>query len=189
MRIAPACQYRAAVAAVFLVGAIPPALASGDHHGPPAAAPVQLAPRGHARTDNVEIVAVAAPGQRLVLYLDRRPTNEPLAGAEVTVEADGFPLELRDMGDGVYTASDWFAGPGPNALAVTYRAGDMEGRLDITVNVPQARGAAARAAAAAVRIEQANTGVVMAAAFVLYLAAMALFAWRARRQRAPAASS
>lgn len=163
------------------------AAASGDHHGAPAAAPVQVAPRGHARNDGVEAVAVAAPGRRLVLYLDNSVTNEPLVDANVAADADGFALTLRDVGDGVYVANDWYPAPGPNLLRVTYRVGERESRIEVTVDVPQTGGfrPAVQAAAAALRFEQANIGVIAAAALAVYLAAMMLFLWRSRRLRQP----
>ena len=56
----------AAIAAIVALAAIPmDAIASDDHgHGAPVAVPIQLAPRGQARADGIEAVAVAAPGRR-----------------------------------------------------------------------------------------------------------------------------
>lgn len=183
----PYPRLRALVLALLLAAAAAPEVrASGDHHDAPTAAPVQVSPRGHARADNVEIVAVAAPGRRLVIYLDQLSTNEPLTGAEVGADADGFRLALRDGGDGTYIANDWFPTPGPNTLVVTYRTATVTGQANVIIDVPQVAGMTqARMAATSMRIEQANMGVVVAAAVALYLAAMALFLWRARRQRIP----
>ena len=171
-----------------LVSPIAALWARDNHDAPPVAAPVQLLPRGHARADGIEAVAVAAPGRRLVIYLDRLDTNEPVAGATVEADADSIKLELRDAGDGTYLGQNWTANPGPNLIMLTYRVAGAERQIEITLNAPQAAGPSqAQLAAASLRIEQASTGTVAAMAIAVYLLAMGLFTWRARQSTRRAA--
>jgi hypothetical protein len=153
------------------------------------AVPIQFAPRGQARADGIEAVVVAAPGKRLVVYLDRVGTSEPLEGATVEADADGVALTLRDTGDGTYLAEDWFPSPGSNQVVVTWRLGDTGGKIEVTVNVPQAAiGGRPRVAPGSVRLEHTGLGTAAALAVVVYLLATGLFVWRARRRGATAHS-
>lgn len=162
------------------------AFCSDDHgHGAPVAVPIQLAPRGQARADGVEAVVVAAPGRRLVVYLDRMGTSEPLEGASVEADADGVILALRDTGDGVYLGDDWFPTPGTNQVIVTWRLAGAEGKIEVAVDIPQTGiRPRTRAASTGSRLDQTTLGVAAALALVIYLLATALFVWRSRRQRA-----
>ena len=162
-----------------------PSLASGDHaHGQEAqGAAAAIAPRGEGQADGISAVAVAGPGRNLVLYLDREETNEPVAGAVVEVDADGWPLKLREIEAGVYVANDWIANPGRNRLTVAYRLADRSGSIELAIDAPQSRALVAPPSAA--RTEDANMLVVAAAAVALYLAVMALFVWRMRMRPSP----
>jgi hypothetical protein len=163
-----------------------PALASGDHpHATQTegtAAPI--APRGEGRADGISAVAVAEPAKRLVLYLDREETNEPVTGAVVEVDADGWPLKLRETEAGVYVANDWIANPGRNRLTVAYRLADRSGSIELAIDAPPSRAVAAPPPSDA-RTEDANMLVVAAAAVALYLVVMALFLWRMRMRPSP----
>jgi cobalt-zinc-cadmium efflux system membrane fusion protein len=169
-----------------------PAVAGADDHGHPqpgASVATPLAPRGEGRAEGIEAVAVAAPDRQLMVYLDREATNEPVTGAVVEVDADGWPLKLRETDKGVYVASDWVASPGPNRLTITYRLPEGAGKIEIQVDAPQARLVAPPQAAAS-RFEEANVTVIALAAAALYLLVMALFVWRTRgtlRRRQPSA--
>ncbi len=159
----------------------------GHGHGAPASVPIQLAPRGQARSDGIEAVVVAAPGRRLVVYLDRVGTSAPLEGATVEADADGVLLTLRDTGDGVYLGDDWFPGPGTNQVVVNWRLGDGTGKIEVAIDIPQT-GIRPRSRAASIdaRFDQTGLGVAAALALVVYLLATLLFVWRSRRQRAAA---
>jgi cobalt-zinc-cadmium efflux system membrane fusion protein len=158
------------------------ALASSDHDhgsgGPDAS--VQLLPRGEGRAEGIEAVAVASGDRRLVVYLDREATNEPVTGAIVEVDADGWLLKLRETEGGIYVADEWVASPGRNRLMIAYRLSEGAGKIEVQVDAPQARSIAAPLPAST-RFEEANMAFVAAAAGALYLLVMALFIWRARR--------
>ena len=93
----------AAAIAVALSFSISPAGAheGHDHGAAPTAASVAAAPAG-ARAEVVgtafELVAVAE-GASLTLYLDAFATNEPLAGADITVESPTGPVKATEDGD------------------------------------------------------------------------------------------
>ena len=56
----------------------------GHDHGPSEAVAGQLAPRVAARSETYELVGILR-GERLVIYLDRFATNEPVTTADIAV--------------------------------------------------------------------------------------------------------
>jgi membrane fusion protein, heavy metal efflux system len=71
--------------------------------------PATLAPRLEARSGPFELVAVRRAGE-LLIYLDRFATNEPITGAQMTVETPDGPKEAP-VKDGVYRlAAPWAHG-------------------------------------------------------------------------------
>src|SRR5262245_21724535 len=56
----------------------------GHDHGPPEAVAGQLAPRVSARSEVFELVGILR-GERLVIYLDRFASNEPVTTADIAV--------------------------------------------------------------------------------------------------------
>jgi hypothetical protein len=174
--------------AMMLLGAIgvsSGAVAEEDEHDiapPPVAQP---APRGEARADGIEALAVATPDHKLVIYLDRESSNEPVSGAILEVDAAGMLIKARDIGNGVYVAEDWIVSPGRNLLSIGYQLGGRSGKLAIQIDAPMAR-SVAQPQPAASRLDVTDMSAIAAAIVIVYLAAMALFLWRARRTPAPA---
>lgn len=129
------------LAATLLV-AVPTVLAhGGEQHDAapaiPAAAAAALAgesaSRAAATSPDFELVAALEDG-RLVLYLDRYATGEPVAGARVEVESGVFRGVAMPAGPGVYALDGKsFAAPGRHALAVTVEAGDLADLLSATL--------------------------------------------------------
>lgn len=106
---------------------------SADAHAVPAAAPATAAPRAVAASEDFELVAALEDG-RLILYLDRYATGEPLAGARVEVESGDFKASAGAVSPGVYVLSgERFAAPGRYPLTITVEAGDTVDLLSATL--------------------------------------------------------
>ena len=73
------------ILAALLVPLVLSARAHEDHdHGPAEAIAGQLAPRVAARSELFELVGILR-GERLVIYLDRFASNEPVTSADIAV--------------------------------------------------------------------------------------------------------
>jgi RND family efflux transporter MFP subunit len=141
----------AAALAVALSFSISPAGAheGHDHGAAPPAASVAAAPAG-ARAEVVgtafELVAVAE-GASLTLYLDAFATNEPLGGADITVETPTGPVKATEDGDRYRLDAPFLAEPGRFDLIATVAVGSDLEILPLTL-VTTAAAAPARAAGA-----------------------------------------
>lgn len=124
---------------LMLAMAVPPA---GAHEGHVHAAPevrVEAAPRASAESEDFELVAVLAAEGRLILYLDRHASGEPVAEARIEVESGGAKATARTLEPGVYAVSlDTLRQPGKHPLTLTVRAGDSIDLLAANLDVPQA---------------------------------------------------
>lgn len=119
------------------------ARAHGDEdHGDEAAPPAVVAeagPRATAASEDFELVALPQGG-RLLIYLDRFATNEPVANAEVEIESGAFKAVATALGPGVYAiAGDAFNSPGRHPLTVTIqtdaKSGGISDLLSATLEV------------------------------------------------------
>ena len=107
-----------------------------DHDKPP---PLNLpvAPRVVAVTPELELVGVLSGKDRLTVFLHKFATNEPVAGASMTVSADSDTVEAKPEGDGVFTvAAPWISNGGAADLifALTLADGSedlLTGRLEV----------------------------------------------------------
>lgn len=115
-----------------------------DHeHGPaPAAAagPVAQALRVEAASELFELVGVLK-GDTLVIHLDHFASNEPVAGAKLSVEGGPLKAAAAVEGDGVYSVpAAGLSAPGTHALVFTVQAGEASDLLtgDLVVAVPAA---------------------------------------------------
>jgi hypothetical protein len=110
----------------------------GEDHGDEAHGPApvaDLAPRAIAATEELELVA-HLEGTRLVLYVDRYATNEPVADAQVEVEGGGLKGVAAQVAPGVYALpAQALAAPGKHALAITVQAGDIADLLTATLEL------------------------------------------------------
>lgn len=139
----------AAVAAALLISIAPARAHEGhDHGGATANAQPAMASAASARADAVgtavEVVAVAE-GTTLLLYLDAFATNEPLAGADITVETPAGPVKASEDGDRYRLDAPFLAKPGRYELIATIAAGsDLEIiPLTLVTTVPAAPARAA----------------------------------------------
>ena len=128
-------RLRAGALAILLLMAPASAFAHEGHDHTDdkrAAGPTTLTPRLEARSGPFELVAFRRSGE-LLIYLDRFQTNEPITGAQVTVETpDGSKGAV--LKDGVYrlaarpSSGNWASGsyvvyltvatPGPDKTVV-----------------------------------------------------------------------
>lgn len=107
-----------------------PALAhEGEDHGAPPPTPASEAPaRSSASTGVFELVAVASGG-RIVLYVDRFATNEPISGARIEVQGSTRKASAEEVEPGVYrVAADEWGSEGTHPLTVDVEAG---GEIDL----------------------------------------------------------
>ncbi|MBI2313912.1 MAG: hypothetical protein HYU77_15550 [Betaproteobacteria bacterium] len=134
-------NFTAALGAALL--AVLPAAGYGhggeDHGEDKAAAPVpQIAsgPRLESTTPDFALLA-AAEKNRLVVWLDRYATNEPVLDAKIQAESAGRKLEFKPAAGGTYEAgADWLTQPGRHEISFTIEAKDttdlMIGVLEIS---------------------------------------------------------
>lgn len=140
----------AALAVALSFGIAPAGAHEGHHHGAaPPTASVAAAPVG-ARAEVVgtafELVAVAE-GASLTLYLDAFATNEPLTGADITVETPTGPVKATEDGDRYRLDAPFLAEPGRFDLIATVAVGSELEILPLTL-VMTAAAAPARAGGA-----------------------------------------
>jgi cobalt-zinc-cadmium efflux system membrane fusion protein len=109
--------------------AIPfPFLAAHEGHDHEAAQPAQaLQPSDHqrivARSNAFDMVTVSQ-GHEITIYLDRSDSNEPVAGATVTVEGEGHKAAAKQTEAGTYVAdADWIESAGAHSLTITVTSG------------------------------------------------------------------
>jgi len=157
-----------------------------DHAGAPPPS-IELAPRASAQTEDFELVAVLEDG-RLLVYLDRFGSNEPVADAQVEVDDGAAATAAAQVAPGVYALpGERFAAPGAYPLTVSVQAGSTADLLLATLEVsappPTQRAAASGLAASATDWLAANTATWWAAPAAIGLAGVGLFVAR-RRGRA-----
>ena len=182
-----AAAVRAVALALFLIPGMAFAHAGHDHGDAAPAGPAVSSPRGETRSDAFELVAVSRDGI-LTVYLDRRTTNEPVNGAEITVEAPAGPVALQAAAEGSYSGpADWLSKPGAYDLLLTVTVSGTADVLSVTLTVPQPGGTAASAMQAAsasfalerlIHADRVLLGVA-AVAFLLGVA-ITLLTWRRR---------
>lgn len=134
---------RAVLAVILLAFATGTQAHEGHSHGeqPKAAAPANGVPRLEAVSGPFELVAVLrAP--KLVIYLDRFASNEPVAGADVTVETPGGSQQA-EFANGVYTLDAPWASVGSVDLIFTVTANGNSEVLTGTLAGPESAQAAA----------------------------------------------
>jgi RND family efflux transporter MFP subunit len=111
----------------------------GHDHGPAESVTGPVAPRVSARSETYELVAVLR-GERLVIYLDRSATNEPVTTADIAVTigdaTDAVNAEWAAEGTYALIASDLrSSGPIELVFSITGETGDD--LLAGTLTVPQ----------------------------------------------------
>lgn len=126
---------------VMLVACSLPVLAGGDssdghsHETPaPASVSQNVTPRATAATEDFEIVT-SLEGRKLVVYVDRFASNEPVAQARVEIEGAGLKGVASETTPGTYVLE--IATPLPPArhpLTISIEAGDSVDLLTATLD-------------------------------------------------------
>ena len=155
-----------------------------DHDAGPAAVTAET-PRLESAGTHLELVATSE-GHRLVLYLDRSDTNEPIDGAQIEVSGEGIDtIQAKRVAPGTYEAeADWVDHPGTKALVFTVVTPDDADLLNGTWTLPEQPAGAESGAAATPFLQIAKRGDVLALAVgALALGFAVSLAFRARRFR------
>jgi hypothetical protein len=121
-----------------------------DHAEQAPAAPTSASPRGEARSDRFELVALAQ-ADHLTLYVDDYRTNAPIEKASVEVETPDGPKSAVPLGNGIYRLDAPFLAKhlvkgGHVDLIVTVAAGDDNDILPLSIDIPEAHTAKANPA-------------------------------------------
>ena len=186
-----------ALAALLLVVASASAYAHEEDHTSSPPASIASTPRAEAVSENFELVAVARHGV-LTIYLDRLRSNDPVAGATVTVETPAGSLDAVAAHDGTYSlAAPWSTQAGRHDLIFTVVSGGSAEVLTGTLQVPSAVGPDAEGSAPSStsstflggwkdRIVGSDLALIGAALSGFVLGALVVGAL-ARRKRTPAA--
>jgi hypothetical protein len=158
-----------------------PAWAGGDssdghtHAAPEPIPVVTLSPRAAAATEEFEVVA-AIEGKKLVVYLDRFASNEPVTKAVVEVDGGGLKGVAGEIAPGTYALDLATAmSPGKHPLTIAIEAGDTTDLLTATLDISPA-------AAGEEHVHGWSERIVWIVAGLLLLAAGAMLAMRRRNK-------
>ncbi|MCF8176587.1 MAG: LPXTG cell wall anchor domain-containing protein [Burkholderiaceae bacterium] len=167
--------------AIFMASIALPAWAGGDssdghtHAAPEPVLAVATSPRATATSEDFEIV-IALEDNRLVLYVDRFASNEPVTKARIEVEGAGLKGLASEVAPGTYVIDS--ANPLPaakHALTISIEAGDTADLLLATLDTSPA-------AAAEAHIHSWNVWAVWIVAAMLLLAGIGLLLARRKRR-------
>lgn len=146
----------------------------GEDHGAPAPAVTQsVSPRATAASEDFEAVIVLE-GKKLVLYLDRLASNEPVAGAKVEVEGAGLQGVAAETSPGVYALDAASITAQKHALTISIEVGNSADLLSATLD-------AAPAVPVDIHVHSWGEWAVWYGAAALALLALALLAVRRAR--------
>lgn len=173
------------LAALLTASVVLPAWAGGDssdghtHAAPEPVLAVTTAPRATASSEELELV-VALEDNKLVLYLDRFASNEPVTKAQIEVEGAGLKGLASEVAPGTYVIHG--ATPIPaakHALTISIDAGDSSDLLLATLDTSPAE-------AAPVHIHSWNEWAIWIVAAMLLLASIGLLLVRRTRRNGAA---
>ncbi|MBI1892484.1 MAG: hypothetical protein HYS18_17710 [Burkholderiales bacterium] len=110
----------------------------GEDHGgeaPAAQSGQQIAPRAEAKSDELEMLAIA-DGKALTIYLTQYKTNAPVENAQIEIESGQNKTIAKPASGGVYQAdAPWLAQAGKHKLVVTVQGKDVADLLEGTLDV------------------------------------------------------
>ena len=114
-----------------IVVAAPLLAHEGEDHGAPTVSPSStVAPRTQTSSDDFELVAVLKD-DKLVVYLDRYATNEPVENADIELDVGAVKIKPKVLPKGIYEfAAETFIAPGKYSLVFTIVAGETTDLLD-----------------------------------------------------------
>lgn len=108
----------------------------GHSHAPTAPVPVSqsVTPRAVAATEEFEVVAILE-GKKLLVYVDRFASNEPVAQAKVEIEGAGLKGIASETTPGTYVLEIATAIPqAKHPLTISIEAGDTVDLLSATLD-------------------------------------------------------
>lgn len=106
-----------------------------DHDAAPPALSQPLAPRVEANTPDVQLLGVLH-GERLIVYLDRYASNEPITNATLEAESGAYKGVAQPLGEGSYALTAGpLAKPGKHPIVFSVEAGDVADLLNGTLDV------------------------------------------------------
>lgn len=172
--------------AAALAGADAPAHEGHDHSRAPAQQSQQVAPRAEGASPEFEVVAVLQD-RRLIVYLDRYDSNQPVADATVEVDSDAWSAVAKPIAGGVYVVESVpFEAPGVVPLVFTVRVGEAADLLHalLELSAPAAAPSHALAGRAGRLAEWAHGRIALAgwSGGALALAGIAAAGWFWRRR-------
>ncbi|MDO8767823.1 MAG: hypothetical protein Q7K57_03810 [Burkholderiaceae bacterium] len=104
-----------------------------DHGAAPPMINQSVAPRAVASTDEFELVAIL-DGKKLMIYVDRFASNEPVINAKVEIEGAGLKGIVSETAPGLYTINAPSIAPGRHALTISIESGDVLDLLSATLD-------------------------------------------------------
>lgn len=113
-----------------------PALGHGgeDHGAPPPPVAQAVEPRTAAATEEFEVVT-SLEGKKLVVYVDRFASNEPVAQAKVEIEGAGLTGVASETAPGTYVLDVTTPlPPAKHPLTISVEAGDSVDLLSATLD-------------------------------------------------------
>ena len=145
-----------------------------DHGAPPPPINTSVAPRATASSEEFEVVTVLADN-KLLVYLDRFSSNEPVAGAKLEVEGTGLKGLAEETAPGIYTLAAESVPAAHHPLTISIETTDSADLLTTTLDTTAGTGAV-------VHVHTWGERAVWLGAAVLALAAGALLLVRRRKQ-------
>ena len=148
-----------------------------DHGAPPPAVTHAVEPRAAAATEEFEVVTSLA-GKKLVVYVDRFASNEPVAQAKVEIEGAGIKGVAGETTPGTYVLDVALnLPPARHPLTISVEAGDTVDLLTATLDTSAAAADVAHTHALSERLVWALAGSA------LLLAGAGFAAWRHKRAK------
>jgi hypothetical protein len=153
-----------------------PVFAHGDedHGAPPPSVSTAVAPRATASSEEFEVVTVLADN-KLLVYLDRFSSNEPVAGAKLEVEGAGLKGLAKETAPGVYALTAESVPAARHPLTISIETTDSADLLTTTLDITAGT-------SAVVHVHTWGERAVWLGAAVLALAGGVLLLLRRRKQ-------
>lgn len=154
------------------------ALAHGDddHGAAPLVVSQSVAPRASAATEEFEVVALL-DGKKLLVYLDRFASNEPVQKALVEVEGAGVKGVATESTLGLYAINLPAVPTGRHALTISIEAGEVADLLSVSLDTSAPAGNSASPHGGSKKLVWSIAGLLTLAA-----AGLALLLVRRRKQ-------
>lgn len=125
---------RAIAVALFAVAFSALGHGGEDHGAPPPPLTQAVDPRAAAATEEFEVVA-SLEGKKLVVYVDRFASNEPVVQARVEIEGAGMKGLASETAPGTYVLGVAAAiPPARHPLTISVEAGDTVDLLSATLD-------------------------------------------------------